>query len=430
MMPERVSRRRALQAFGVTGALSAMGKAAGGTPAQNGNENPLAKLEATIQAGQNERWKGSPLGSLYPFIKCTQEETTQSLAFLKARPTDLEAWKAEARAKIFDLLLYRPKPFNPQARVLERVDKGDYVQEYLKFHTTPDIEVGAYFLIPKRAQFPVPAVVALHDHGGFYYWGKEKIIETESENPVLTAYRKRYYDGISYPATLARHGYAVIAIDMYYFGERRLILDSDLQQGINTWSKRESAETIGEINSRNGQRECWVDRNLQDVGITWAGVLCWDDIRTIDYLATRPEVDMQRIACTGLSVGGWRTNFLAGLDPRIKAACIAGWMTSFHQINPWFVSYTIPAGNVPGLFKYLDYPDVGSLTMPNALMVVHGLRDDLFPPDGVKAAFRNLQQCYAAIGKPERFTTYTFDGPHSFPAGAQQLMMEWFDRCV
>lgn len=427
-MPQRVSRRRVLQAFGVTGAVSAIGQRASGAPTED--ENPLAKTEARIHADRNEKWKGSPLGSLYPFIKRTQEEASQSMAFLKTRPTDLEAWKAEARAKIFDLLLYRPKPFDPQARILKRVDKGSYVQEYLRFHTTPDIEVGAYFLIPKRARFPVPAVVVLHDHGGFYYWGKEKIIETGNENPVLTDYRRRYYDGLSYPATLAGHGYAVIAIDMYYFGERRLILDSDLQQGINTWSKAESAAAINEINNRNGQRECWVDRNLQDAGITWAGVLCWDDIRTIDYLATRPEVDMRRIACAGLSVGGWRTNFLAGLDPRIKAACIAGWMTSFHQINPWFVSYTIPAGNVPGLFEYLDYPDVGSLTMPNPLMVVHGLRDDLFPPEGVKAAFRNLAECYAAIGKPERFTTYTFDGRHSFPVRAQQRMLDWFDRWV
>jgi hypothetical protein len=65
-------------------------------------------------------------------------------------------------------------------------------------------------------------------------------------------------------------------------------------------------------------------------------------------------------------------------------------MTSFHQIDPWFVSYTIPAG--------------------------------------VKAAFRNLAQCYEAIGKTERFKTYTLDGPHSFPARAQQPMLEWFDR--
>ena len=68
--------------------------------------------------------------------------------------------------------------------------------------------------------------------------------------------------------------------------------------------------------------------------------------------------------------------------------------------------------------------------MPNPLMVVHGWRDGLFSTQGVLSAFSTLRQCYEAIGKPERFTTYTYDGPHKFPARAQQLMLEWFNRWV
>ena len=54
----------------------------------------------------------------------------------------------------------------------------------------------------------------------------------------------------------------------------------------------------------------------------------------------------------------------------------------------------------------------------------------LFPREGVKAAFQNLRQGYGLVGKPERFATYTFDGPHKFPERAQQLMLDWFDRWV
>jgi hypothetical protein len=46
----------------------------------------------------------------------------------------------------------------------------------------------------------------------------------------------------------------------------------------------------------------------------------------------------------------------------------------------------------------MDYPDVGSLAMPSALLVVHGQQDSLFPPDGVKAAIDSLRQSYQAIG--------------------------------
>lgn len=421
------TRREILQALSASSALALTGMTpAGATPPQAEASTP----SKTQQADAAKKWKGSSLGGLYPFVKRVQEEGLSSLAYLQVRPKDLEAWKAEARARVFDLFLYRPAPCDPTARILERVDKGDYIREYLRFHTTPEIEVPAYFLIPKRAKFPVPAVVALHCHGGFYYWGKEKIIEIENEHPALVDFRREAYDGLSFPVTLARHGYAVIVIDMFYFGERRLILDSDLEQGINDRSKQEPTETINTINNRNGQSEGFFLRNMLMSGFTWGGVLAWDDIRTIDYLQTRPEVNPNRIACVGLSVGGYRSNFLAGLDPRIKAACVAGWMTSWRDLVPGFEPHTIISGVTPGLLKYLDYPDVGSLTMPNPLMVVHGWRDTLFPTQGVLSAFSTLRQCYEAVGKPERFTTYTYDGPHKFPARAQQLMLEWFNRWV
>jgi dienelactone hydrolase len=426
-MRTSVTRREALNLMGTAGAFvrstplgRALAASVAANPAQAGGE----------PADKAKKWKGSTLGCFSPFIKQEQQRTRQRLAYLHRRARDLEAWKSEARAKVFAALAYHPEPCPLRATILERVDKGDYIRERLTFHTAPEVEVPAYLLVPKRVKLPAPAVLALHDHSGFYYWGKEHIIETENEHPMLTEFRRLRYDGVSYPATLAAHGYVVLVIDMFYFGERRLILDEDLERGINDHTKVESRETIEQINDRNGKAEHIVYKNIIDAGFTWAGVLVWDDIRSLDYLETRPEVDPKRFACTGLSVGGFRTNFLAGLDPRIKAACVAGWMTSFRYLLPRYESYTVPAGWPPGLLDDLDYPDVGSLTMPNPLMVVHGSQDTLFPPNGVQAAFRSLARCYEAIGKPERFKTLTFNGPHKFPLSAQQEMLAWFDRWV
>jgi dienelactone hydrolase len=421
-----LTRRNTLHLLGAAGAL---GLSSPRVPFASGPSRMPAQAGG-VPADKDKKWKGSALGNLYPLIKQRQQRTRQRLAYLNRKPKDLEAWKSQARARIFETLAYHPEPCRPQANVLERVDKGDYIRERLTFHTAPEIEVPAYLLIPKRARFPAPAVLALHDHSGLYYWGKEHIIETEMEHPMLVEFRRMRYDGLSYPATLAQHGYVVLTIDMFYFGDRRLVLDEDLERGVNDHSKTESEETIERINDRNGKAEHIIYKNMIDAGFTWAGVLAWDDIRSIDYLETRPEVDPKRIACTGLSVGGFRTNFLAGLDPRIKAACIAGWMTSFHELLPRYELYTVPAGWPPGLLDDLDYPDVGSLTMPNPLMVVHGWQDSLFPPEGVRAAFNSLTQCYKAIGKPERFQTVTFDGPHKFPMEAQRQMLAWFDRWV
>jgi dienelactone hydrolase len=390
----------------------------------------LLPMQVGTAADEGRRWKGSALGNLYPFIKTQQQKTRQSLAFLHRQPKDLEAWKAEGRAKIFELMSYRPEAVNPNPRVLERVDRGDYVLERLTFWTTPDVQVPGYFFIPKRAKFPVPAVVALHDHGGFYYWGKEKLVETEGEHPMLAAYRQEYYDGVSFPATLAQRGYAVMVIDMFYHGERRLVLDEDLENHTNDRSKVEAEQTIKKINQRAGNCEAVVLRNILHSGFTWGGVLAWDDLRSVDYLATRPEVDPNRIACAGLSMGGWRTVFLTALDPRIKSACVVGWMTSFLYLIPHHEVYTVPSAIIPGLLDCLDYPDIATLAMPRPLLVVHGNRDTLFPPEGVTAAIDTLRKSYQAIGQPEHFNTLIFDGPHKFPRAAQHKMMDWFDRWV
>jgi dienelactone hydrolase len=405
-----LARRELLRGLG---AMAIAGRASRTQPA-----DLFPALQTGSAADEAKRWKGSALGNLYPFIKRQQGKTRQGLAFLHRRPKDLEAWKTEGRAKIFELMSYRPDAVNPRPRVLDRVDQGDYIREQLTFWTTPDVEVPGYFFIPKRAKFPVPAVVALHDHGGFYYWGKEKLVETDGEHPMLAAYRKEYYDGESFPAVLAQRGYAVIVIDMFYHGERRLILDEDLENHTNDRSKVEPEEIIRKINQRAGSSEAVVLRNILHSGFTWGGVLAWDDIRTVDYLQTRPEVDPNRIACAGLSLGGWRTVFLAGLDPRIKSACVVGWMTSFLYLIPHHEIYTVPSAIIPGLLEYLDYPDIATLAMPRPLLV------------GVKAAMDTLRKSYQAIGKPERFKTLIFDGPHKFPLTAQQKMMDWFDRWV
>ena len=84
---------------------------------------------------------------------------------------DLAVWQTKARAAVLERLFYAPPLVSPAAEVIRREDRGDYVQEYLTFQTTPDLRVPAYVLIPKKAKLPAPGIVALHCHGGFYVWG-------------------------------------------------------------------------------------------------------------------------------------------------------------------------------------------------------------------------------------------------------------------
>jgi len=370
-----------------------------------------APLPASASPGPDS---GSDIGSLYPFVKSQAVTGEFPLSFLQKEFTDLRAWKAKARAKVLELLHYAPPPCDPRAEVVERVDRGDYVQERVLFNTTPDIRVPAFVLVPRKAKGPAPALVVLHDHGGFYLWGKEKLVELPGEHPALTDFKRQLYGGRSIASELARAGYVVVAIDMFYWGERRMLLADDAAD----WRERAATltpERIAAFDRRAGESEQLVGRSIESAGFTWPGVMFWDDIRTLDYLARRPEVDPSRIGCVGLSVGAVRSLHLAALDDRIKAAVVVGWMTSFPAQLERHVRNTIGFTKlVPGLYRHLDYPDVGSLAMPTPMLVINGGKDALFEPSGVRASFEKLAACYRKAGVHDRVETRLYDTPHEF----------------
>src|SRR5207253_3535436 len=163
-------------------------------------------------------------------------------------------------------------------------------------------------------------------------------------------------------------------------------------------------QRIGAFNQRANQNEDLVGRTILAAGFTWPGLIFWDDMRTVDYLLSRPEVDPGRIGCVGLSVGGLRACHLAALDDRVKAAVVVGWMASFPAQLQRHVRNTIGHTKlVPGLYRHLDYPDVASLAMPAALLVINGSRDGLFDSGGVRASFEKLRACYKKAGVADRF---------------------------
>ena len=371
----------------------------------------------------------SHIGNLYPFVQKQADQSALELSFLRAESRDLERWQKRARAKVFEHLFYAPAPVSPSPELIRRSDRGDHFVEYLTFNTTPDLRVPACVLIPKDVKLPAPGVVVLHDHGGFYLWGKEKVVDVEEEHEALRAFKREYYGGNSIATELVRQGYVVIAIDMFYWGERRMLLADDPP----AYRHREqmTAEEITAFHRRSQQSEQLVARSLMTAGITWPGVILWDDIRTLDYLASRPDVDARRLGCAGLSVGGYRSFLLAALDRRIKVAVDVGWMTSYaSQLSRHVVNTVGLTFHIPGLYRYVDLPDLAALIAPRAALVINGSRDRLFAPDGVEAAFTKIDQCYRKAGARDRQRCRLYDAPHQFNAEMQAEAWEWIRRWV
>jgi dienelactone hydrolase len=309
-----------------------------------------------------------------------------------------------------------------------RWETSDYVQEKVVFSTTPWFRVPAYLLIPKGKKGPRPAIVDLHSHGGMFVYGKEKVMPMpEGDPPAITRYRTENYEGQSTSVALCRRGYVVISIDCFYFGERRTLFDEDLRKFGRDRSKY-SLEDVAYLNRQASQGEATLANSLCWAGTTWQGIAHWDDLRTVDYLASRPEVDPQRIGCLGISMGGYRTDFLAALEDRIQCAVSVGWMSTLRPMIKAHVNTHSFIHFLPGLARYLDLPDVLGCRVPKPLMVQQCLKDALYPVEGMKESVKKIAAIYAKAGAQSRFEGRFYDQPHIFGVKMQEEAFDWLDR--
>lgn len=340
----------------------------------------------------------------------------------------MAAWKEATHALLWNAIPEQVEPGDFDAEVVERVDAGDHIREKVYFSSTPHTRVPAYVLLPKGVSGPIPGLVCFHDHGGMYYWGKEKIVDCGEEHPVLAEFKKKCYSGRSYATDFCRAGYAVIVIDALYWGERRLITDEDVRRGVNDRSKCESADAIRQTNFRSAASEDVVARALFQLGHTWQGIWLCDEIRSLDYLLTRPEVDPECIGCVGLSIGGFRSAQFAGMEKRVRCAVVAGWMTTYGAMFSYRPENTHYLQYVTGAYRYMDLPDLVSMCCPGGLMVIHGHLDDLFTAEGVADAYRKIRGVYEKAGVPDHVRLLYYDTPHEFNTEIQTEALAWLDR--
>ncbi|MGZ9223802.1 MAG: hypothetical protein ACXW4Q_16985, partial [Anaerolineales bacterium] len=88
----------------------------------------------------------------------------------------------------------------------------------------------AYVFKLAQAAKPLPGIVALHDHSGFKFYGKEKIADGPEETlPLLNEFRKVPYGGRAYVNALAREGFVVMVHDVFLWGSRGFPYDTMMQ---------------------------------------------------------------------------------------------------------------------------------------------------------------------------------------------------------
>lgn len=375
----------------------------------------------------------SDVGNFYDILEQYSQFSQRELSFLTGNWTDVEQWKTMARARVFELLNYFPESAPMNSEIVEVKYREGYRQEEIEFNAAKNVRVKGTMLIPDGDK-TYPTIIALHDHGDFYYFGREKIIEQDNEHPSLKAYKKQYYGNRSWANEAVKRGYIVLSIDGFYFGSRKMDVGSISTEILQRCPyvlegfTYESEEYIQTYNKICGYLEALLVKHIFISGATWPGMLFHDDRRCIDYLYTRKEVDRKRIGCCGLSMGGFRSAHLAALDSRISCSVVTGWMPTYDSLlfnglrDHTYIIY------IPGITRHMDLPDVVSLTAPNPLLVQQCSKDDLYNMKGMQDACLQIGEVYKNMGLSEEYKSQFYDGPHEFNVEMQEDALAWFDR--
>jgi dienelactone hydrolase len=282
---------------------------------------------------------------------------------------------AQARARFLALLgldldaLRRP-PAVTRAGVL---DFPEYRIEKVVVEAAPGVPVPCNLYVPKSGPLLKPALLSPHGHSG-------------RDRPV---YQNAYH-------RFAKAGFIVLAKD--------------------GWGKQE----------RRGTGHGEAGGQLALSGTELLALVLFDNVRCVDYLLTRSDVDSARLGMTGLSGGGSLTLYTAAVEPRLKAASPTCAVTTFRAdladttMCVCELAHDILTVGDHGLFLALAYP--------RPLLVVNGTRDPIFPVAGARSASAQAKRLYAAGGRAEAVEFAEFDAPHDWTDAMLDRQIGWFRR--
>lgn len=317
-------------------------------------------------------------------------------------PSTLTAWKKE-RIKVRDTLqqLLGDIPSRPKqlkVKIISREMKNGYVLEKFLIDNEIDSWIPGYLAIPTNVKGKVPVVLGLHGHGST----KENImgIDPDTHQNVL--------------AVLTSNGYAVMAIDSHFNGERIGTGPSgDLEMSRTNAGQEWSLFKIN----------LWFGRSL------W-GMQLRDEQIAVDYLVSRPEIDAEKIGVEGMSMGSTRAWWLAAIDERIKTvvgvACFTRYKELIEQreLRAHGIYYF-----VPGMLNHFDTEAVMGLIAPRPFLALTGDSDEGSPLSGMKVLEKKLETVYSLYDKKENFKSIIYPNTgHVFTDEMKMEMLEWFEK--
>ncbi len=303
--------------------------------------------------------------------------------------TDLSSRQAGRRRELYGLLGDLPNRHRPLGATKRREEARDgYCLETWDLDLNGLETVPASLVRPVGLTGPAPAILFNHSHGGGYDVGRRELVEGRS-----------YLHSVPYAKTLTDLGFVAMCIDHWVFGERATRSESQAFKAM-LWQGR----------------------------VLW-GMMVYDSLRALDWLAARPDVDASRLGTLGMSMGSTMAWWLAALDERVRVTVDICCLGDFHTLlaNRSLDEHGIYY-YVPSLLKHFTTAGINALIAPRAHLAIAGVRDPLTPPEGLDVIDSELIAVYAAHGHPERWKLLRYDVGHQETAEGRAAAVEFLKR--
>jgi cephalosporin-C deacetylase-like acetyl esterase len=370
--------------------------------------NPARMLATPLEPGESDA-TSQPIRSDRDFwVDWPEYLTTAMNQAQSRRMADLAAMRSVKdiqeritmiRSNLWNLMGGMPTRTPLNAKITRTSDRGQYKVENIVFESFPKVYVTANLYLPVLGKPPYPAILAPVGH---------------SENGKAYHYYRHMYQN------LARQGYVVLAYDPFGQGERLQYIDP--KNGKSLYGPTGEHSQAG--------------RPMVLTGESFALYCAWDGIRGVDYLVSRPEVDANRLGCTGQSGGGTMTMYLAALEPRLRAAAVSDGNTE-NVAGPFFdppgatddaeqnIVGTLPLG--------IDRGDLLLAFAPKALLICYTTHDEgvTYSPvyeESTKNMYAELQRVYSRFGATDRVGLYASHLPHGLNYFNRMQIYAWFRR--
>ncbi len=298
-------------------------------------------------------------------------------------------YKAGCRGSYLRLLGELPPETPLNAEITGRITLGNIGLEKVIIESRPGHHVTANLYLP-AGEGPFPAVL--------FFCGHEmtsKATLSYMETAIL----------------FAANGIAAMVTDPISQGERVQFTDTEGRRILRGSTTEHTLLNAGAI-------------------LTGSSVAAWelfDNVRALDYLVSRPEIDSNRIGCMGNSGGGAQTMWFIGYDDRVKASAPCSFITT--REREYGLNGTGDGcQQIPGEGKAgLEIADYLAIFAPKPLLILAG-RYDFVDYQGAIDAFNELKSVYTLTGHPDRISLFTGDDGHGLSAPKREAAMLWFRR--